>query len=182
MEPICGASWSTAAGVAGVNWPECLYVLASEDRKTWTYLGDLCEWGNHGQPPPQGAYATFRYATDRLKGRGRYVCVIAAARPFCFVDEIEVWRGPDAWLTEPMSGRQASDPRQFYNESCVQSGVSARLRQDLNVIFSQAATNGLSAALAPHSDEAERLRAAIADSAAKMPSTLQGDTAVWRVA
>ena len=31
----------------------------------------------------------------------------------------------------------------------------------------------LSAALAPHSDEAERLRAAIADSAAKMPSTLQ---------
>lgn len=173
VEPICGVSWSTAAGVAGVNWPECLYVLASEDRKTWTYLGDLCEWGNHGQPPPQGAYATFRYATDRLKGRGRYVCVIAAARPFCFVDEIEVWRGPDAWLTEPMSGRQASDPRQFYNESCVQSGVSARLRQDLNMIFSQAATNGLSAALAPHNDEAERLRAAIADSAAKMPSTLQ---------
>ncbi|MDD4101994.1 MAG: hypothetical protein PHU80_05110, partial [Kiritimatiellae bacterium] len=32
VEPVCGVSWSTAAGVAGVSWPESLYVLVSDDR------------------------------------------------------------------------------------------------------------------------------------------------------
>ncbi|HQQ91563.1 MAG TPA: hypothetical protein PLU38_06840, partial [Kiritimatiellia bacterium] len=173
VEPICGVSWSTAAGVAGVAWPECLYVLASEDRKTWTYLGDLCEGNDEGPKPPQGAYAAFRFASDRLKGRGRYVCVIAAARPFCFVDEIEVWRGPDDWMSGAMPGRQSDDPARFYNETCIQSGVAARLRQDLAEIFSQAASNGVAAALAAHKGEADRLREAIAGTAAEMPGSLQ---------
>ena len=173
VEPICGVSWSTAAGAAGVGWPECLYVLASEDRKTWTYLGDLCEGNDEGPKPPQGAYAAFRFASDRLKGRGRYVCVIAAARPFCFVDEIEVWRGPDDWMSGAMPGRQSDDPARFYNETCIQSGVAARLRQDLAEIFSQAASNGVAAALAARKGEADRLRETIAGTAAEMPGSLQ---------
>jgi len=173
VEPICGVSWSTAAGVAGVTWPECLYVLASEDRKTWTCLGDLCELGDEGRRPPEGAYATFRFTTDRLKGRGRYVCVVAAARPFCFVDEIEVWRGPDEWLSGTMPGRQCHDPAAFYNETCVQSGVAARMRQDLDKIFSQAASYGLSEALSVYKGEADRLRATLDDAAAQLPGTLQ---------
>jgi hypothetical protein len=149
MEPIRGLSWNTAAGVAGVQWPTGLYALASEDRKTWTFLGDLCELGTAEGAPPQGKYATFRFATDRMKGRGRYVCVVAAARPFCFVDEIEVWRGPDGWLEGEMPGRRTDDPRRFYAEACVRSGVSARLREDLRTVAAQAeALGGAEAAAA----------------------------------
>lgn len=91
VEPIRGVSWSCAAGVAGVAWPECLYVLASDDRKSWTFLGDLCELGTVERTPQEKGYALFRYATDKLRGHGRYVCVAAAAQPYCFVDEIVAW-------------------------------------------------------------------------------------------
>lgn len=142
VEPICGVSWSCAAGVAGVTWPECLYVWVSEDRKQWLFLGDLCEQGTETKAPPAQGYATFRYASDRLKGRGRYVCVIAAARPYCFVDEIEVWRGPENWLHGEMPGRRVDDPARFYAASCVRSGVSARLRADLRTVMEQAESAG----------------------------------------
>jgi len=137
VEPVCGVSWSCAAGVAGVTWPECLYVLVSEDKRTWTCLGDLCELGTAKSAPPAEGYATFRYATDQLKGRGRYVCVVASARPYCFVDEVEVWRGPDAWLAGEMPGRRTDNPKAFFAQSCVRSGVAARLRADLQDLLAR---------------------------------------------
>ncbi len=130
-EPIGGLSWSCAAGVAGVTWPECLYVLVSEDKKAWTPLGDLCDLGTAERLPPEKGYAQFRYATDKLKGRGRYVCVVAAARPYCFVDEVEVWRGDESWLRGGGSGAKVASPLAFYRQMRVRSGVAARLRADL---------------------------------------------------
>ncbi|MDD4016403.1 MAG: hypothetical protein PHV28_00530 [Kiritimatiellae bacterium] len=141
VEPICGVSWSCAAGTAGVAWPQSLYVLVSEDKKVWTCLGDLCQLGTENHALPEG-YATFRYATDRMKGRGRYVCVLAVARPSCFVDEIEVWRGPDEWLKGVMPGQRTDDLKRFYTESCVISGVAARMREDLRIISDQAVALG----------------------------------------
>ena len=137
VEPICGLSWSCAAGVAGVAWPECLYVLVSDDKKAWTYLGDVCVLGTEAQVPPEKGYAQFRYATEKMKGRGRYVCVVAAAQPFCFVDEIEVWRGNDAWLQGEVPGQKASDPKAFYMQARIRSGVAGRLRADLASILAQ---------------------------------------------
>ena len=72
-----------------------------------------------------------------MKGRGRYVCVVAAAQPFCFVDEIEVWRGEDAWLQGEMPGQKVSDPKTFYLQSRIRSGVAGRLRADLASILAQ---------------------------------------------
>ena len=138
VQPICGVSWSCAAGVAGVAWPECLYVLASDDKKAWTFLGDLCVLGTESRVPPEKGYAQFRYASDKMKGRGRYVCVVAASQPFCFADEIEVWRGPDAWLEGDPPGQKAADPKAFYLQARIRSGVAGRLRADLASILSQA--------------------------------------------
>ena len=139
VEPICGASWSTAAGLADVHWPENILILVSEDQKSWTYLGDLRELGAIEKTPPDyGKYATFRFTTDRLKGRGRYVCILAVSMHYCFVDEIEVWRGPDAWLSGELPGKRTEDLTQFYETYRVRAGVSARLRSDLESIFSQA--------------------------------------------
>ncbi len=148
VEPVCGVSWSTAAGKAGVTWPECLYVLVSEDKKSWTYLGDLRVLGTEDNVLPEDKYATFRFASDRMKGRGRYVCVVAAAQPYCFIDEIEVWRGPDEWLQGEMPGRRTDDPKRFYSEVCMSSGVAARLREDLQAIQAQAESLGFASVAA----------------------------------
>ncbi len=137
VEPICGLSWSCAAGVAGVTWPECLYVLASDDKQAWTYLGDLCVLGTEGRVPREKGYAPFRYQTDKLKGRGRYVCIVAAAQPFCFVDEVEVWRGSDVGVPGALPGPKVDDPKTFYLQARIRSGVAGRLRADLAAILAQ---------------------------------------------
>lgn len=136
-EPICGVSWSCAAGVAGVVWPESLYVLVSDDKKAWTYLGDLCELGTESRQPQEKGYALFRYTTEKIKGRGRYVCVVAAGQPFCFVDEIEVLRGDDAWLAGDVPGQKVNNPKAFYRQARIRSGVAGRLRADLAAILAQ---------------------------------------------
>ena len=166
-QPIRGVSWNCAAGVAGVTWPECIYVLVSEDKQAWTYLGDLCELGTAVRQPPEKGYALFRYATDRMRGRGRYVCLVAAAQPFCFVDEIEVWRGEDAWMQGELPGKRTNDPRAFYIGSCVRSGIAARLRADGRTILEQAnAQNArLYAELQPKMDAAVARIPAYADEA-----------------
>lgn len=128
--PIGGVTFNTAAGVAGVNWPEMLGVFASDDQKSWRFLGDLTQLGNAAARPPATGYACFKYATDTLRGSGRYVCLLVVARPFCFVDEIEVMRGAEAALTEPFAGPTTTDMLSFFREQCVRSGVAARLRAD----------------------------------------------------
>ena len=148
IEPICGALWSTAAGVAQVTPPETVLVLVSEDGVTWTFLGDLCELGTTENTPPDNGYAIFRFASDQMQGRGRYVCVIATAFPYCFVDEIEIWRGPDTWLCGELPGKRTGDLKRFYEESRIHAGVSARLRNDLKHIFTQAEALGFGEALA----------------------------------
>ena len=54
VEPIAGASYSTAAGVAGVAWPLSILVMVSDDSKQWTVVGDLMPLANKlGAPPPK---------------------------------------------------------------------------------------------------------------------------------
>lgn len=171
--PICGASWSTAAGVAGVNWPESILILTSEDRKSWTFLGDLCELEVIEKNPPIGQYATFRYATERMQGRGRYVCILAAARPYCFVDEIEIWRGPEALLSGELPGERTDDPKRFYEESCVRLGVATRLRSDLKSILAQADAMGFSGALADSKKTVTLLQQEIPEAAENVPDDFQ---------
>ena len=61
IEPISGVSFSTAAGVAGVDWPVSILILVSEDDKTWAYAGDLVALSaKNGQPK------TEEYSEHRL--------------------------------------------------------------------------------------------------------------------
>lgn len=51
IEPICGVSFSTAAGVAGVHWPVSVFILVSDDNKSWVYAADLVALSSKkGQP------------------------------------------------------------------------------------------------------------------------------------
>jgi hypothetical protein len=101
--PIGGASFHTAAGVAGVEWPQALWLLVSDDQQQWWLAGDLVALAT--DPPPAQGYATHRYWTDQLATHGRYVAVVAASRgPFLFCDEIEVYEGSEALLAARRRG------------------------------------------------------------------------------
>lgn len=131
VEPIAGVSFSTAAGVAGVAWPEAVYVLVSDDGNRWSSLDDVVRLSMKHGLPPADKYATHRFATADLKACGRYVQLLVAQSPYCFVDEIEIYRGPDAWLGQGFTGQPVASPEQFFIQTKVASGIQWRLHSDL---------------------------------------------------
>ncbi|MCD6505499.1 hypothetical protein J7M22_02625 [Candidatus Poribacteria bacterium] len=136
IQPISGVSYSTAAGTAGVNWPSIL-ILVSDDGRTYTYVGDLIELSaEHGMPGVKG-YARHRFWTDKLRTHGRYVAFIVNGNgPYVFVDEIEVYRGPDSFLEEPLVGKKTDDLKRFFHEQEMMQLVKRRLRLDLAAVRS----------------------------------------------
>ncbi|NUQ00148.1 MAG: discoidin domain-containing protein, partial [Armatimonadetes bacterium] len=105
VQPIAGASFSTAAGVADVGWPESIALLVSEDNQTYHLLGDLVQLTDGGAPPAEGGYRTFTYQTTALSTRGRYVrLAVQAGGQYLFVDEIEVFKGAPEAAAQPAAG------------------------------------------------------------------------------
>jgi len=135
IQPIRGVSYSTAAGVAGVEWPGSIRILVSDDGRTYYIQGDLVELDRvHGKPQTE-AYGLHRFRTDALRTHGRFVkLIIVAQGSYTFVDEIEVYRGDDAWLREPLTGRQVSDVKESFAQLEVAGAVRRRLRDDLAVV------------------------------------------------
>jgi len=113
--PICGFSWDTAFGAAGVGFPSSIDVYVSNDGASWHYVGDLLSNAlRHRIMPPPGVYSTYRAWTDDMPCHGRYVRMIPVQDGFCFVDEIEVYRGPDELLACRMPGEATADPLRFH--------------------------------------------------------------------
>ncbi|NMA47085.1 MAG: hypothetical protein GX945_11060 [Lentisphaerae bacterium] len=153
-EPISGVSWNTAAGVAGVTWPNGLHIYVSSDQKTWFYQGDLVALSmQERMPPPLGKYSVFRYATGELQTKGRWVQILLCQGPYAFCDEIEVYRGQDAWLAQAAGSAATESPKDhFWGQQLVNS-VRKRLQSDLfaaeeNLSSLPKATPGLAAAAA----------------------------------
>lgn len=133
-EPLCGVSFHTAGGVAGVQWPSAIHVLVSDDGQVFRAAGELATLGaGHGMPPDSG-YAVHRYWTDRLHARGRFVCFALATQAFGFVDELEIYRGAPAWLDEPQTGKSFASVRDYVKSTSVRLGVQRRLRSDVQAI------------------------------------------------
>ena len=147
VEPVAGLSYSTAAGVAGVNWPLGLQVLVSDDGKQWTAVADLLALSNKRGAPPPAPYRLHRFVTGDLQAHGRHVALIVEQIPYCVVDEIEVYRGQDAWLGAPLRGRQASmSPLEYWRSRQVVDSAQARMRADLAEITGSLDHTPLSAA------------------------------------
>ena len=131
-QPIRGVSWSTAAGVAGVQWPEALIVFVSQDGKKWHEVGDLVQLSARKAEPPKGKYGTHVFWTDALATHGRHVQVAAIPRgPYLFVDEIEVFKGDDAFLGKAYPGKGAADVKAQMRRRQFTSLIQAQLRRDL---------------------------------------------------
>ena len=94
VRDIGGFSWNTAAGRAGVKFPNDVNVFVSDDRREWRFVADI--WGLANRRvgmPPDGRYAIARAEATGLPCRGRYVRFVAHQQPYCFVDEVEVLSG-----------------------------------------------------------------------------------------
>lgn len=140
VQPIEGLSFNTAAGTAGVHWPRSILVLVSDDSKTYYLAGDVVELSavENGEPKAQG-YGLHRFITRKFRTRGQYVkLLIFGTGPFVFADEIEVYKGPDAFLTAAVPGERIDDIDAFCRKIAVLRGVRRRLRLDLAEVRSQA--------------------------------------------
>lgn len=132
VEPIRGVSFNTAAGRAGADWPAEIFILVSDDAKSFHYAGELIELSRqHGTPPPN-TYSIHRYWTDALQTRGRYVSLLVNAANYTFVDEVEVYRGEGAWAAAPAQGEAFADERAAFNSLATALGVRRGLRADVD--------------------------------------------------
>ena len=131
IQPISGVSYSTAAGRAGVLWPTAIYMATSDDNQTWHYAGDLVLLSKkNGVPPPTG-YKAFRYVTHDLQTKGRYISFGVASYPLVFADEIEVYKGDDAWLSQPAAGRVVSSLGDMVKGAIITSYAQRRMNTDI---------------------------------------------------
>jgi hypothetical protein len=132
VEPVRGASYHTAGGEVGVSFPTTIAVQVSEDGKTFYWAGDLVRLDENAPPRAYAGYFYHTYRTDKFQTKGRYVRFeIAGAGEYVFVDEIEVYRGDDAFLEEeypgePVSAAQVVDPARL-----TRLGAYRRIRSDL---------------------------------------------------
>lgn len=152
VQPIAGLIYSTAAGKAGVVWPEHVYAAASDDGKIWHYVGDLTQLSKQ-QPPAEG-YANLRYIAEGLKTHGRYVSIGVMQDFVVSIDEIEVLRGADALLTQS-AGREIPEMEEFVAHEAVT--IKARRRQNADIDAVRALINQSPLSAAQKSTFAARL-------------------------
>lgn len=133
IEPIRGVSYNTAAGTAaGCTWPVSVYVLVSTDGTNYFTIGDLVALSNKCNLPPTEGYAVHRYWIDSMRTFGRYVqLVIDPGGPYCFIDEIEIYRGEYSWITQQPMGVPSRGGIDFFRSNVVNNSIKSRLYSDV---------------------------------------------------
>jgi len=142
-QAITGLSYDSAAGVAGVTWPDAIFVFVAGENQVFHYAGDLVALDGRHAVPPEGQYGVHRFWTDELHTHGRYVALAVVANPFVFVDEIEVFAGDDSWLTEPIGGDVIDDVREGMTQKMVLLRAKRRLVADMHSILDDARSTGV---------------------------------------
>jgi len=144
-EPISGLAFSTAAGVASVDWPADLWVYVSDDGEAWHFVGGLLEMsGETGFPPPTG-YANHTFCTTSLRTHGRYVRIDAkpSKQWYLFADEIEIYRGDDGWLGEPRPSVVVPDQPEPLATQQFNSVLKLQLRRDVDAVRQDLVDGGM---------------------------------------
>ena len=162
--PIKGVSFNTAAGVAGVTWPQRILIFVSEDGEGWSEVGDLVALSSlHDRLPEYGEYAARRLWTDQLKTHGRYLqlCMVPGG-PYTFTDEIEVYRGDDAWVGKPYEGELIANVPQHMQDRITNGLLREQFIRDLEAVKGDIAALP-AAAQADLSKRAEALAQAVVE-------------------
>jgi len=173
--PIRGLSFNSAAGIAGVKWPAAIRVLVSVNGRAYHEVGDLLKL-SATPPAPDGKYTVQRFQTDALRTHGRYVKLLIAPVGNCtFVDEIEVYRGEEAWQQIALPGRPVHCPPEYFDADPFMVNLKRRLGLDLMTIRMALEQEKLPAATAGRlTAEAEALDEAIRELPAVDAKTFRG--------
>jgi hypothetical protein len=114
VQPIRGVALHTGAGQSGVEWPDSIKICMSDSGDKFTPVGDLMQLMT--ERPPAKGYAALWLSTDKLETHGRFIKFICAPQnlgtgSYFFLDEVEVYRGPDELLSRPLA--EVDAPRQW---------------------------------------------------------------------
>jgi hypothetical protein len=139
--PISGFSWNCAAGRAGVEWPNLIMLMVSDDGKKYYPIGDLIEL-DRAKKPAIDKFAIFKYFTTNIKTYGRYVkFMTVSAGPYIFVDEVEVFLGQDNYKVA--SRGTAIPPKNYINNKIFSSFIKKRFNQDLAAVKTTIANSNI---------------------------------------
>ncbi len=145
-EPIGGASFSTAAGRAGVGWPAALLIYVSDDGKSWYEAGDLVTLSASQSLPPAEGYGTHRYVTRALKAHGRHVAIVCQPDgPYFFCDEIEVYAGAPELAGKPRQAEAVTDLKAAFQTRMINLHVQSRVTAEIANLRKALAAAGLPA-------------------------------------
>lgn len=135
-QPISAISFSTAAGIADVTWPESIVVFTSLDGRTWHEVGDLLEMHTDREPlPDYGTYAARRIWAQDLETHGAHLkLVVEPGGSYTFCDEIEVFRGDDALLAQALPGEGVSDVGELMERRRVTRLIREQFHRDLDPV------------------------------------------------
>ena len=172
-QPIGGLSFNTAAGIAGVEWPVGIFILASEDGNVWNYAGDLVALSSRYSTPPRSGYAVHRFQASDLVTRGRFVkLMVAASGPFTFVDEIEIYSSSGPALASSPSRLAGTNVNAIFSHLRMENGLERRLRNDLSAVAGELASAGLSETVSrPLEKELDSIAAAMSFVTIESPET-----------
>ncbi len=134
IQPISGAGYSTASDSDNnVAWPNAVFVLTSDDQKSWRKAGDLVRLARpDGTLPPRGHYL---YKSESLQTKGRYVrFVIVPKARYTFCDEVEVYLGPESLVAAEPKGELVTDLARLSRTIATNRGIQNRLLADGNVV------------------------------------------------
>lgn len=131
-KPISGVSFSTAAGVAGVEWPTSIGIYTAEENGLFHEIGELTALSAQKELPPEGKYAVHRYSTDALHTHGRKIAFVVVGGNYIFCDEVEVWKGEDQWVNEPLPGEGVADLGEYVPRLLTCNGIKHRINADIN--------------------------------------------------
>jgi hypothetical protein len=111
-QPIRGVALHLAAGQSGVEWPSSIDVYVSETGEHFSPVGDLMQVAT--ERPPETWYAALWLVAEKLETHGRYVKFVIAPNSlgngsYIFLDEVEIYRGEDAWLSRPLGQLNAPE-------------------------------------------------------------------------
>lgn len=135
-QPIRAISFNTAAGAAGVTWPDSILIYVSIDGQTWHEAGDLVEMHTDREPlPEEGIYAVRRIWADEINTHGQYVqLAVIPGGPYVFCDEIEIFAGEEALLAQELPGEGVADVAELMQRRQVMGLIQEQFRRDLDPV------------------------------------------------
>jgi hypothetical protein len=167
IQPISGLSYNTAAGASGVKWPSAILAMVSENSNSWHFAGDLITLSLTNSFPTTSSYTIHRFLTTDLAARGRYVKLLVFADgdydQYSFVDEIEIYRGPDAYLTNSVLAPNINDLQGFVTQMRPDVLLRHRLMCDLLAVSDELDSGALP------SDASGPLRTELSSIAQQLP-------------